>query len=52
MNLHHKQRQIRNDYGHFKKTLIIKNTDYIKADAFVFYFINGNNFIDFMELQK
>jgi putative transposase len=31
---------------------MIKNTDYIKANAFAFYSINGNNFIDFMELSK
>jgi putative transposase len=31
---------------------LIKNTDYIKANAFAFYSINGNNFIDFMELSK
>lgn len=36
----------------FKKPLMIKNTDYIKANAFAFYSINGNNFIDFMELSK
>jgi hypothetical protein len=32
--------------------LTIKNTDYIKADAFAFYSINGNSFIDFMKLSK
>lgn len=31
---------------------MIKNTDYIKANAFAFYSINGNNFIDFMESSK
>lgn len=36
----------------FKKPLIIKNTDYIKANAFAFYSINGRNFIDFMESSK
>ncbi len=51
-NLHHKQRQIRNDYGHLKKHLMVKNTDYIKANAFAFYSINGSNFIDFMESSK
>lgn len=29
-----------------------KNTDYIKANAFAFYSINGNNLIDFMESSK
>jgi len=28
---------------------MIKNTGYIKANAFAFYSINGNNLIDFME---
>jgi transposase len=32
--------------------LIIKNTDYIKANAFAFYSINGRNLIDFMESSK
>jgi len=32
--------------------LILKNTDYIKANAFAFYSINGNNLIDFMEHSK
>lgn len=32
--------------------MIIKNTDYIKANAFAFYSINGNNLIDFMESSK
>jgi len=36
----------------FKKPLIIKNTDYIKANAFAFYSINGRNLIDFMESSK
>ena len=31
---------------------MIKNTDYIKANAFVFYSINGSNLIDFMESLK
>ena len=31
---------------------MIKNTDYIKANAFAFYSINGNNLIDFMESSK
>ena len=31
---------------------MIKNTDYIKANAFAFYSINGSNFIDFMESSK
>ncbi len=31
---------------------MIKNTDYIKANAFAFYSINGNNLIDFMENSK
>jgi transposase len=31
---------------------LIKNTDYIKANAFAFYSINGNNLIDFMESSK
>lgn len=45
-------RQIRNVYGHFKKPLMVKNTDYVKSNAFAFYSINGNNFIDFMESSK
>ncbi len=36
----------------FKKPLITKNTDYIKANAFAFYSINGRNLIDFMESSK
>lgn len=32
--------------------MILKNTDYIKANAFAFYSINGNNLIDFMEHSK
>ena len=36
----------------FKKSLMIKNTDYIKANAFAFYSINGNNLIDFKESSK
>ena len=32
--------------------MIIKNTDYIKANAFAFYSINGRNLIDFMESSK
>lgn len=31
---------------------MIKNMDYIKANAFAFYSINGNNLIDFMESSK
>ena len=31
---------------------MIKNTDYIKANAFVLYSINGNNLIDFKESSK
>jgi len=31
---------------------MIKNTDYIKANAFAFYSINGNNLIDFMESSR
>jgi transposase len=31
---------------------MIKNTDYIKANAFAFYSINGNNLIDFRESSK
>jgi transposase len=31
---------------------MIKNTDYIKANAFAFYSINGNNLISFMESSK
>jgi len=31
---------------------MIKNTDYIKANAFAFYSINGRNLIDFMEGSK
>jgi transposase len=31
---------------------MIKNTDNIKANAFAFYSINGNNLIDFMESSK
>lgn len=31
---------------------MIKNTDYIKANAFAFYSINGNNLIDFKESSK
>ena len=30
----------------------MKNMDYIKSNAFAFYSINGNNFIDFMESSK
>ena len=41
MNLHHKQKQIRSVYGHLQKSSMIKNTDYIKANAFAFYSING-----------
>jgi len=36
----------------FKKSLMIKNTDYIKANAFAFYSINGNNVIDFKDNSK
>jgi len=36
----------------FKKSLMFKNTDYIKANAFAFYSINGNNIIDFKESSK
>jgi hypothetical protein len=32
--------------------VIIKNTDYIKVNAFAFYSINGNNLIDLMESSK
>lgn len=28
---------------------MIKNMDYLKANLFAFYSINGNSFIDFME---
>jgi len=31
---------------------MIKNTDYIKANAFAFYSINGRNLIHFMESSK
>ncbi len=31
---------------------MIKNTNYIKANAFAFYSINGRNFIDFMESSR
>ena len=31
---------------------MIKNTDYIKANAFAFYSINGNSLINFMESSK
>ncbi len=31
---------------------MIKNTGYIKANAFAFYSFNGNNFIDFMESSR
>jgi transposase len=31
---------------------MIKNTDYIKANAFAFYSINGNSLINFMEDSK
>lgn len=31
---------------------MIKNTEYIKANAFAFYSLNGNSFIDFMEDSK
>jgi len=31
---------------------MIKNTDYIKANAFAFYSLNGRNLIDFMESSK
>ena len=31
---------------------MIKNTDYIKANSFAFYSINGNSFIYFMEGSK
>lgn len=31
---------------------MVKNTDYIKANAFAFYSINGRNLIDFMESSK
>lgn len=30
----------------------MKNMDYVKSNAFAFYSINGNNFIDFMESSK
>lgn len=36
----------------FKKSLRLKNTDYIKANAFAFYSINGSNLIDFKESSK
>lgn len=36
----------------FKKPLMIKNTDHIKANSFAFYSINGNNLIDFKENSK
>lgn len=36
----------------FKKSLMLKNTDYIKANAFASYSINGNNLIDFKESSK
>jgi putative transposase len=52
MNLHHKQKQIHNVYGHFKKSLMIKNTGNIKANAFAFYSINGNNLIDFKDCSN
>ncbi|MDQ1255153.1 MAG: hypothetical protein QG646_4432 [Euryarchaeota archaeon] len=35
-----------------KKPLMIKNMDYIKANAFAFYSINGNNCIDFKDSSK
>ncbi len=31
---------------------MIKNMDYIKANAFAFYSINGNNCIDFKDSSK
>ncbi len=31
---------------------MIKNTDYIKANAFAFYSINGNNLIEFKDCSK
>lgn len=31
---------------------MIKNMDYLKANTFAFYSINGNNFTDFMESSK
>lgn len=31
---------------------MMKNTDYVKSNAFAFYSINGSNFIDFMESSK
>lgn len=30
----------------------MKNTDYVKSNAFAFYSINGSNVIDFMESSK
>ena len=36
----------------FKKPLMIKNMDYIKANTFAFYLINGNNCIDFKDSSK
>ena len=35
-----------------QKTFDDKNVDYIKANALVFYSINGRNIIDFMESLK
>jgi putative transposase len=31
---------------------MIKNTDYIKANAFAFYSLNGNNLIEFKDCSK
>lgn len=31
---------------------MMKNTDYVKSNAYAFYSINGNNFINFMESSK
>lgn len=31
---------------------MMKNTEYLKSNAFAFYSINGSNFIDFMESSK
>ncbi|ADI73546.1 Integrase catalytic region (plasmid) [Methanohalobium evestigatum Z-7303] len=36
----------------FDKPVIYKNTDYIKANAFAFYSINGNNLIEFKDSSK
>ncbi|MDD4749880.1 MAG: IS630 family transposase [Methanosarcinaceae archaeon] len=36
----------------FKRPFMIKNTDYIKANAFAFYSINGKNLIDFKDCSK